>query len=441
MALSSATIWEIRSGGSDTNGGGYVSGGTDWSLQNAAQYAVTDAVTNGTTTITSATANFGTDVVGNILYIAGGTAPITAGWYQIISRTNATTIVVDRSTGLTAGTGATLNIGGALASPAVACGAASTGNTIYVKYDASPYLITSTTANVAGGRLAPAAGSIAINLIGYDTDRSLNNSDANIPTLKASGISSTTIVSFNSTTSTARNIIVDCDSLSTMVAFGLGTGRGFYTRLKAMNSTTGFSATSHLYGCWAYNCTTGYSSCSNLYGCYAEGGTTGFAMSSGGQAHHCIADGCGGDGFTATAFGFFLTNCVAYGCTLDGFDSPAVGTVYVNCIAYGNGNFGFRHSTQTLMYSCAGATNTSGNFNGSPVQIPAFDHLSSDPFTDAAAGDFSLNNDSGEGLDCRGTGFPGIWFGPASTTGYPDIGAVQHQDTFGSGGGSFVWVG
>src|SRR5262249_43334312 len=117
MALNAAIEWELRpTNGSDTNGGGWKRGasGTDWSQQNAAQYSVTDAVTNGTTTITSATANFGTDVVGNVLYIQGGTGSITAGWYEITSRTNTTTIVVDRSTGLTTGTGATLNIGGAL---------------------------------------------------------------------------------------------------------------------------------------------------------------------------------------------------------------------------------------------------------------------------------------------------------------------------------------
>ena len=64
MALSANTVLEVRNGGSDTNGGGFVTGaaGTDWSQQDAAQYSVTDGVTAGTTTITSATANFGTDV-------------------------------------------------------------------------------------------------------------------------------------------------------------------------------------------------------------------------------------------------------------------------------------------------------------------------------------------------------------------------------------------
>ena len=52
--------------------------GTDHTLQDAAQYSVTDGVTNGTTTITSATANFGTDVVGNLMYVHGGTGIVAA---------------------------------------------------------------------------------------------------------------------------------------------------------------------------------------------------------------------------------------------------------------------------------------------------------------------------------------------------------------------------
>src|SRR5918993_643506 len=55
------------------NGGGFVAGatGTDYSQQDAPQVAVTDAVANGTTTITSDAAAFATTHVGNIIYLAG----------------------------------------------------------------------------------------------------------------------------------------------------------------------------------------------------------------------------------------------------------------------------------------------------------------------------------------------------------------------------------
>jgi hypothetical protein len=117
MALSAQTAWEVRpTNGSDTNGGGFVAGstGTDWSTQNAAQYAKTDIVTNGTTTITSATSNWGTDVVGNIIYIAGGTGSLAGVWRQIVTRVSASNLTLDASTGLAASTGCTGNVGGAL---------------------------------------------------------------------------------------------------------------------------------------------------------------------------------------------------------------------------------------------------------------------------------------------------------------------------------------
>ena len=90
MALAAACVWEVRTTGASTNGGGFKTGasGTDWSQQATAQYAVADGVTNGTTTITSATANFGTDVVGNLIYVSGGTGSITADWYEITATTS-----------------------------------------------------------------------------------------------------------------------------------------------------------------------------------------------------------------------------------------------------------------------------------------------------------------------------------------------------------------
>lgn len=59
--------------------------------------------------------------------------------------------------------------------------------------------------------------------------------------------------------------------------------------------------------------------------------------------------------------------------------------------------------------------------------------LTGDPFTNSAAGDFSLNNTAGAGADVRAAGFPAVFPG-GTTTSYPDGGAAQHQDTGGSGG-------
>ena len=90
MALSASGVWEVRTAGNDTNGGGFKSGasGTDYSQQDAKNTAgnnisTTDAVSDGTTTITSATAAFTSAIVGNFIYLTGGTGSIAAQWREV----------------------------------------------------------------------------------------------------------------------------------------------------------------------------------------------------------------------------------------------------------------------------------------------------------------------------------------------------------------------
>ena len=51
MAIAATTVWEVRTGGAETNGGGYSSGGTDYSQQTAAQLSVTDGASISTTNL------------------------------------------------------------------------------------------------------------------------------------------------------------------------------------------------------------------------------------------------------------------------------------------------------------------------------------------------------------------------------------------------------
>src|SRR5687767_10192193 len=104
MALSNATVIEVRSTGATTNGGGFVTGasGVDYSQQDAAQYALSDGVTDGSAVILTASA--ATDMIGNLVYVAGGSGTITPAWYQITAASAGVSITVDRTTGLTAGT-------------------------------------------------------------------------------------------------------------------------------------------------------------------------------------------------------------------------------------------------------------------------------------------------------------------------------------------------
>jgi hypothetical protein len=114
-----------------------------------------------------------------------------------------------------------------------------------------------------------------------------------------------------------------------------------------------------------------------------------------------------------------------------------------NSIFWGNGGYGadFAAATGALSgrtrhnFGNAYGGNTSGSRNNLPAGIGDVT-LTADPFTNAAGGDFSLNATAGGGAACREAGFPGAFPG-GTTTGYLDIGAVQHQDA-GGGGGSGV---
>ena len=200
MALSASSVFEVRTVGDDTNGGGFVTGasGTDYSQQDAKNTAgsnisTTDAVGNGTTTITSATASFTSAIVGNIIYLQGGTGSLAAGRYQVTTFTNSITIVVDRI--VAAGTGITMNIGGAVVSLGILGSSTATilvvGNRIWIK--SGTYTISSATINISGGCFSTTS-SVAIE--GYNSTRGDLGTK---PILKVgAGVASATVINFTS---------------------------------------------------------------------------------------------------------------------------------------------------------------------------------------------------------------------------------------------------
>lgn len=439
-ALSGSTVWEVRTAGSDTNGGGYVSGGTDWSQQDTPQYSVTDGVTAGTTSIVSATAAFGTDVVGNIMYVQGGTGAVVAGWYQIISRTNATTVVVDRSTGLTAGTGVTLKIGGALVSPGQASVLAVASNAIWIK--AGTYAITATTA-VAGGILTP------LNLITIEGYNTVRGDLGTKPLLQASGISGATLLAVSTNDVTVRNVDLDGATLSTMRGVNVTGSRSRLQRIIVRNCPSGgiTQASGIAIECYVTGCATSafVSGGANEYhACVAYDNTvTGFSLIASCIATNCIADsnsGASSDGFFAgnNVSGPFI-NCTAYNNGRDGFRTASVQNSFINCIAESNAGRGFNNSgsnTGMVMLNCATYNNTSGGTGGTFSISSGNVTGTGSFFVDAPNQNFALNNTSGAGAAARAAGFPGAL--TVGGTGYLDIGALQHQD---SGGGGTIHVG
>ena len=450
MALSATTIFEVNLGGSDTNGGGFdpTMGGTDYSQQTSPQVSVSNAVTNGTTTITSSTANFTSAMVGNLVYVSGGTGSITAGWYQVVTFTNSTTIVVDRSTGLTSGTGVTLHLGGALASPGQASGIMGTvGMTCYIKYNASAYVITTASYNVAGGCCQPPSSAF---FVGYDTTRALYTPFQNRPTIQLqAGVSSATIFGNLNANYSLQSVILDANSQTSSACYN-SSGEGFY--VKVMNfSATGFLYNTQSLVCILCEATGALVGAANIFKAAAAFYCTShdhlstspaFNLLSGAQfVCGCIAYGNAGQGFAIP--GCYVLNCVAYNNSSHGFyfqniQSPASSTLAVNCIAEANAAYGYDVNVgMGQMINCASYNNTSGRKNSASLWNADINPItgSGSFFTNAASHNFTLNNTAGAGALCRAAGFPSQISELSLTLNYMDVNAVQHQDTGGGPAG------
>lgn len=420
MALAAATVWEVRTTGADTNGGGFVTGasGSDWSQQDAARtgadvtdISVTDAVAAGTTTITSALANFATTIVGNIVYFSGGTGSIAATRRQVTARASTTSITVDAS--IASSTGMTLNIGGALASPGllntVSPTLATSGNTVYVK--AGTYSLT-TTNGATGGVVG---GTARLTYEGYQTTRGDMGTP---PLLQASGLATVVLFTTNVDGSLAKNIKVDGATLTSTRGFLLG-GTTCY-KCTAINCTnSGFSCDqdSTLIAGLASGCTTqpaiqlgtgGFA-----FGCVATANTAdGFSVGRGARAVNCLSyanTGAATDGFnTATTDGATMINCTAHGNGAIGFALGGNGGGCTNCIAEGNTGVGFANSgTGGVRAYCATYNNSAATSGNGWVYEVGNVVATASVFTNAAGADFSLNNTASAGAACRAAGFPG----------------------------------
>jgi hypothetical protein len=433
MALSGSTVWEVEYGGADTNGGGFVTGasGTDWSQQSAAQYALTNGVTNGTTTV--ATTSASTDMVGNIAYIAGGTGSITGGWYQITAVSAGVSLTVDRSTGLTTGTGVTINIGGALATPGNAAALATVSSMkIWWKYSSlGQYVMTSATAG-AGGPISLAA--ITIALEGYDQtrgDRTGNQPALSWGSVSAPGSATYMLVPATGNRQWVSNCAVNGNSVNNVCGINGSGSRNSVNQCTASNCSgtngigiLGSTSAMALQSCQANSCLTGFSGGNFAY-CFASGCTTGF---SNGQVHVCCLSYNNSSGFvTSSALGSFYS-CTADSNSTNGF-SISITVSFISCIASnhtGGSAAGFSVGTSlSFFYGCFGYNNTS-NISGTPIVNESFVTLTAQPYVTAGS-QFAPNAAAGGGALLRGVGL-----GIPGQTDNNDAGAVQHADPSGS---------
>lgn len=430
MAISANTVVEIRTGGADTNGGGFVtgSGGTDYSQQNSknttgSDISTSDAVGAGSTTITSLTANFSTGIVGNIIYLQGGTGSLAASWYQVISRSSATSIVVDRSVAV--GTGITMNIGGALGSIGILSSFGFLAMNAFIQ--AGTFSVSSATTNTSNGGFSIATTG---NLVGYTSNRVLGNTDVG-PIFNFT-VGSVVFMIFRGT---VYNITINGNGQTSAAYSGTGDQSNYVLcTIKGINVAALGSGT--LMRC-IITANSAAIVVSKAFGCEAFSNT---ATPYNGTVYvDCLSynnTGASTDGFELLAQLMYAINCSSYGNGANGFNWGAAARVNsaINCHAENNTGHGFNLSAvngTVLMMNCSAYNNTAGavssnlsqNLNQGFITVTV-----GSVFVAAGSANFALNNTANEGALLRGAGSPALF--PAGTTAsFPDIGAAQHQGT------------
>lgn len=417
MAFHEDVVWEVRTTGDDTNGGGYKSsaGTTDYSQQNAAELTLTDCATSGTgsTTLTSASGGFTAAMVGNVICLSAGTN-LKTGWYEITGHTDSNTVTLDRAPNNSSGgvSSATGKVGGCLASPGVMSTVGNVFPRITLKnkcYIKSGTYQISTTAAGSNGKV----NVDGITFIGYQNTRDdlVNGGEFSSarPLLQATVSSCNFILNGQSTYSYIR-----IDGGGPTLTVNRGSTASINAYVEAINVDQGFSASQGICtGCFAsgYGTGVGFTVRSTSH-CAATNFQDGFGNLTVGLSYsHCVAYNNSRYGFYGNGSDSFGQYCVAYSNGSDGFIS-LVNTHdpdLVRCIAVNNGGYGIKGNTvtnrYTMVFQTADYGNTSGRIlegsntiDGLPISLTA------DPFIDAANGDFRLNDTAGGGAVLKGFG-------------------------------------
>tara|TARA_R100000353_G_C6510456_1_gene196502 strand:+ start:364 stop:1794 length:1431 start_codon:yes stop_codon:yes gene_type:complete len=462
MAITADAQWWIRTDGNDLNGAGFDStiggyGSTNYADQATAQLTLTDLATSGagSTTLTSATGGFTSAMVGNAIQIVSGTN-VTNGYYFVTGYTSSGSVTVDRAPdngggGISSGNG---KLGGAWASPEFVIGTAATTTP-------SP-LVAGNTVNIRGS--------------GTDNPTSPDYTFSNYRTL--TGGTSTNFMKF-----VGYNGRPHIRGASNLIIYS--SAYHWYSNLKFSAGSSGFANNfGNVNDCFISNCVfdqNGYGGrCAVAY--FASGNYFYDSGSSSGATDYpalTISNynwGCFGNFINTYGSGISLSqinscrnnviigNGAGYGVRFGNSTASFNNTVTNNTII--NHAEGLKSSTATQNDS---AQDVSGNLIADcnvgidfpstldDLNIPGSYHkngfynntanyqnwsgrsgdviLTADPFTDASAGDYSLNTTAGGGAACRGAINPFEFTPIVSPVGYGDIGALQSDPT-GAGGGS-----
>jgi hypothetical protein len=456
----SATAWDVRTTGTNTNGGGFDSGvgspGTDESQGSGT--AITITLATGTTGTGSPAFTSTTHGPGNFVHIASGSG-CTPGWYEVLSQ--AAGVATFDSTMGSATDVCVGVVGGSLSTIAQASSLVFSKNTIWVK--SGTYTLTSVTSFSTSANFT---------IVGYGSTHGDITSVCAVATtcpLITTATNSTVLFEFSANVSVAFQNVLMSNTAGTpaqCVYSDSSAAEVFVDNAKFTGCSIAIDgeSTEQFRSVTVHNCEITGSTVSAIeeYGslsidsCYIHGNTSTSTVGAVGQylnqvttsITHTIIVNNTGPGFVQNQANGVLSfvNDVFYKNSGDNINFQAANnSVFIeDTVIYGSGGYGINQLTNAqanwFLYNNGYGDNTSGNFNipANTAATGTFTNagavsLSADPFVNGSSGNFALNSTSGGGAALKAAGTPGVFPGN-TTTGYPDVGAAQSQGSSGSSG-------
>lgn len=465
MALAADIVWELRASATagNVNGGGFKTGasGTDYSQQDAAQYALT-GVTSAGAGDTFLTASAAANMVGNVCRVVSGTN-FTAGWYEIIAVSVGVSVQVDRAVTTGVGAAGVINIGGAMSMNSTLDDdlfeVFIPGNTVYIKSGTYGLGETVSVGTGIGTAAAP------INVIGYNATRGDNPTGSSRPLLACAAFSFT----FGTFTNISNLILTGTAASVCTVSTG-----GSALNVKSLNSSTTPARTALSGGvsdCTIINCeavsqngiASSITSRGRLIGSYLHDSDVGIQIATSGPfVQNCLIESnkTAGIQITATTNSNYIANNTIYGSeakigTGISLANNTQITSIINNIIYGHvtgvsqataqikSNMGWfnnfnNNTTNATNYTLSSTDTTSNPTFTSASQLTGSTATTSGSVLTQSGGDFSTVTDNVDYLRVvSGTGVAaGIYLITAHTAT-----TLTVNNTLGtSSGGDVVWV-
>lgn len=437
-AFNSATNWDVRTTGSDSNGGGFYagSGGTNYAMQDLPQVAYTDIVIGATTTQATSLAHpFTSAYVGNIVNVTSGSG-CTAQRAQITSVSSGTA-TFDKALG-TAASICTGNLGGALLTLGTANTSIVSGNTINIK--TGTYTLTSSLlVSQATSTFYGYGTTWGDNSSSKPTITTATNSVDLITTNSNGGIQVWNNIKFTNTAATPGYgisqvsahgttqywIINSCNFIGFVGGINSGNLGSYYDVANLIVLNTEVQSTS--IGIWEDTGNT------IIEGCYVHGtnSTSGIdVQGSFAVVTNTIVSGASGNGLNGHAgLPMIVSNSDFVNITGAGI-SPGLSSSIVsvhNSIFYNNANGSIAPASGLAVLNAAMSRSNAFGSNGASNWLSSTGDvaLTANPFTNSAGGDFSLNSATGGGALLKSAGYPGPTFPGGTTSSNLNIGAYQ----------------